>query len=119
VRLGLALAMVALASPGAARALILPTGHVDARSVAPARTPSRRFTGTGRRRLGTITVHAPGARVRWTSRGGRFRVVYDGRGVAVDSRARSGMLVVPAGVYRKVTVLAGRRWTITFAEAVR
>ena len=74
--------------------------------------PTRLFQGTGAKRLGTITVSQPGATLRWTNRGGEFRLLYGRSGLAVESRAPAGRFGVPPMTYRDVRVESGGRWTI-------
>jgi hypothetical protein len=73
---------------------------------------ARQFSGTGPRVLGTITVSPPGAILRWTNSAGRFRLLFNGSGVAVDSTAHSGQIAAPPLTYRQVTVETPGRWTI-------
>jgi hypothetical protein len=76
------------------------------------RSRPMRFSGTGTRVLGTITLGASGATLRWTNSGGRFRLLFDGNSLAVDSTAHSGEIAAPPLTYRQVTVRTPGRWTI-------
>jgi hypothetical protein len=62
--------------------------------------------------LGTIAVSEPGATLRWTSSGGRFRLLFNGTAVTVDSTARSGQIAAPALTYHQVTVNTPGSWTV-------
>ena len=94
-------------APGASIAAGRPTQPAE-----PAPRPQR-FSGSGGRVLGTITVPEPGATMRWTNSAGRFRLLFNGTGVAVDSTARGGQLDAPAQTYRGVTVRAPGHWTVS------
>ncbi len=72
----------------------------------------QRFSGTGAHVLGTIVVSPPGTTLRWTASGGRFRLLFNGTGVAADSTALSGEIAVPPLTYQQVTVETTGRWTI-------
>jgi hypothetical protein len=90
-------------------------GGVPATGQAPSSPGPRRpqqFSGSDLRVLGTITVPEPGATLRWTNSAGRFRLLFNGTGVAVDSTAHSGQIAAPPLTYQQVTVNTKGRWTI-------
>jgi hypothetical protein len=100
-----------VAVPGPA----VPVGGVPARGQALfSRGPLRpqRFSGTGLRVLGTIIVGQPGATFHWTNSGGRFRLLFNDTGVAVDSTAQGGELGAPPLTYMDVTVVSRGHWTV-------
>jgi hypothetical protein len=70
------------------------------------------FAGTGPRVLGTIVVGEAGGRLRWANSGGRFRLHFNGIGVAVDSTAHSGEIAAPPFTYQQVTVDTPGSWII-------
>jgi hypothetical protein len=78
---------------------------------ASARALPSSLSGTGSRRLGTVVVKRP-VRVRWAVGGGGFRLRAGGRVVASRRPAARGEQVLPAGVYRDVSIAAGGRWSV-------
>ncbi len=70
------------------------------------------FSGNGRRVLGRIAVPEPGATLVWTNSAGRFRLLFNGTGLAVDSTARGGRIAAPALTYTQVTVDSTGHWTL-------
>ena len=72
----------------------------------------QQFSGIGLRVLGTIIVPEPGATLRWTNNAGRFRLLFDRTGVAVDSTAHQGQITTPPLTYQQVTVNTPGHWTI-------
>ena len=77
-----------------------------------ARHRLQQFSGIGIRVLGTITVPGLGAMLRWTNSVGRFRLLFDRTGVAVDSPAHRGQIATPPLTYQQVTVNTPGHWTI-------
>jgi outer membrane protein assembly factor BamB len=75
----------------------------------------RQFSGSGPRRLGTITIRQP-ATLRWTVQGApaqlSFKLVRDAHPLVVRSLAHSGQIAMPPNTYRDVRVTARGRWTI-------
>jgi hypothetical protein len=99
----------------AASGRAVPPGSVRARGQASPSgglTRPQQFSGTGPRVLGTITVGQRGGRLRWTNSAGRFRLLFNGAGVAVDSTAHSGQIAAPPLTYQQVTVSTQGRWII-------
>jgi hypothetical protein len=78
----------------------------------PGAPRTKQFAGTGAHVLGTIIVEPPGTTLRWTASGGRFRLLFNGTGVAADSTARGGQIAVPPLTYQQVTVETAGRWTV-------
>jgi outer membrane protein assembly factor BamB len=78
---------------------------------ASARALPSSLSGTGSRRLGTVVVKRP-VRVRWAVGGGGFRLRAGGRVVASRRHTARGEQVLPAGVYRDVSIAAGGRWSV-------
>ncbi len=66
--------------------------------------------------LGTIVLRRPVTTVRWSNSAGRFRLLYDGGGVAVDSAARAGAFRAPPMTYHRVTVVSSGRWSLLLSE---
>jgi len=92
-----------------------PAGNVQSIAQTPTSAgPSgpMRFSGTGTRVLGTITLGGSGGTLRWANSGGRFRLLFNGNSIAVDSTAHSGEIAAPPLTYRQVTVSTQGRWTI-------
>jgi hypothetical protein len=67
------------------------------------------FSGTGRKKLGSIRVHGL-AVLEWTSRRGGLRI--DSSALHLDSPAHSGKADISGGIYRDFVVKAPGRWTI-------
>lgn len=82
-------------------------------AAAPKPQPARAqvFSGTGPTSLGTVTIPAA-TMLRWTNSRGRFRVIFDGVAVGVNSTARAGRTSAPARTYREVRVDTPGSWTI-------
>jgi hypothetical protein len=73
---------------------------------------TQRFAGTGNKLLGTITVSQPNATLHWTNSAGRFRLLFDGGAVAVDSTASSGRTGTLPLTYSQVKVITPGRWSL-------
>ncbi len=103
------------ASGGAGVTGGVPAGHSPVARGASSNTGNQHpqhFAGTGNKVLGTITLSAQSTSVRWSNSSGRFRLIYDGNGVAIDSSARTGSLVAPPMVYHQVTVDSPGHWSL-------
>ncbi len=77
----------------------------------PAPGPPQHFAGVGPTTLGNIIVTGA-ATLRWTNTSGRFRILFDGNAVGVDSTAAAGSTTAPAQTYHQVKVDTPGRWTI-------
>lgn len=100
-----------VAVPGASAPVAGVPAKVQGISSAGPRRP-KQFSGTGAHVLGTIIVDPPGATLRWSDTGGRFRLLFNGNSVATDSTAHGGQIAVPPLTYQQVTVETAGRWTI-------
>ena len=69
------------------------------------------LSGRGSTSLGTVNLGA-GTVIRWTNTSGHFLILFDGSGVGVDSTAKQGELLAPAGLYRDIQVESVGRWTL-------
>ena len=69
------------------------------------------FAGTGPTTLGNIVVKGA-ATLRWTNTKGRFRILFDGNAIGVDSTAHAGQTAAPPQTYHNVKVNSPGHWTI-------